>query len=375
MGWQPEYPFFLENEGDTDRSVKQFSLNRACFIRKNHTCGKVFGASKSCFIACPTEDEIETQLALITEKLGKVGIEAIIATKERAYGQDIFCTKICGKIIESKFCLVILNDKRAKGHNVPNPNVYYEYGLMTALNKHIIPLQEEKSSLAFNIQSYDTIKYNSKNLAGELDIAINDAIRITESLQQVATKYTLSDKTVMRNFELSGFEFRSQQSNWFLKSALQGTGFIGFANYSGKFYVYLGKINNENELMAYLEDLKMVLYRTDKKHGELQNSIDRAKKEIRRVEIEAKKTSFVLNIRSGQKESSLRENIKEQEERLELMSTIFIGFIIDSGLNRTVFVEKALSLVSQNGRYKLVFDEDGEIKFNNIAVDLRPTTL
>jgi len=132
---------------------KQLKINEQCFIRKDHKCGKMFGASKSCFIACPSENGIEITLELISEKLTKAGIEAIIAVKERAYGQDIFCTKICGKIIESRFCLVILDDSIIEKRNIPNPNVYYEYGLMTALQKHIIPLQKDNLKLAFNLLS------------------------------------------------------------------------------------------------------------------------------------------------------------------------------------------------------------------------------
>ena len=101
--------------------------------------------------------EIKIMTDLITEKLTKIGIEPIIAIEQRAYGQDIFCIKICGKIIESQFCIVILDDtvEQINGANVliPNPNVYYEYGLMTALGKHVIPLQKDGQDLAFNIQT------------------------------------------------------------------------------------------------------------------------------------------------------------------------------------------------------------------------------
>jgi len=133
----------------------QFREIPKCVVRKDHSCGKFLGASKSCFVACPSTEEVETMLALIIEKLTKIGVEPVIAIKERAYGQDIFCTKICGKIIESQFCLVILDDTiepiNGSGANIPNPNVYYEYGLMTALGKYVIPLQKEGQELAFNI--------------------------------------------------------------------------------------------------------------------------------------------------------------------------------------------------------------------------------
>ncbi len=140
--------------------LRPLQVNENCFIRKEHKCGKMYSASKSCFIACSDEDELQPILELISEKLSKVGVESTIAVNERAYGQDIFCTKICGKIVESKFCIVILDDFQENGKNIPNPNVYYEYGIMTSLEKHIIPLQKENLKLAFNIQSHDTIKYN-----------------------------------------------------------------------------------------------------------------------------------------------------------------------------------------------------------------------
>jgi hypothetical protein len=82
-----------------------FRVNSRCYIRKEHECGKAFGASKSCFIACPSDDELDPMLALLSEKLMRHGIEPVIAVKDRAYGQDIFCTKICGKILESRFCI------------------------------------------------------------------------------------------------------------------------------------------------------------------------------------------------------------------------------------------------------------------------------
>ncbi len=95
--------------------------NRNCFIRKEHECGKAFGASKSCFIACPNDSNLDPILELLSEKLSKHGIDPVIAVRERAYGQDIFCTKICGKIIEAKFCVVFLDDMIKDNVNIPNP--------------------------------------------------------------------------------------------------------------------------------------------------------------------------------------------------------------------------------------------------------------
>ncbi len=245
MTWQIDYriPSFWGMEPRVNRDA--LGSNDQCFIRKDHKCGKLFGASKSCFIACPTNDDLEPILELMSEKLAKVGVEPIIAVKERAYGQDIFCTKICGKIIETRFCIVILDDSVKEGTNIPNPNVYYEYGLMTSLRKHIIPLQKEDLELAFNIQSYDTIKYTARNIATELDRAIKDAIRITEAKPTDDRTISLPEKTLFRKLELAGLELRNHE--WILADAIDDTNFKGFGQYKNGFYVYLGKIDDVSE--------------------------------------------------------------------------------------------------------------------------------
>ena len=70
-----------------------FPINERCFIRKEHECGKMFGPSKSCFIACPTDDDLEAILGLMSEKLSKVGIEPIVAVKERASAKTYFAPR------------------------------------------------------------------------------------------------------------------------------------------------------------------------------------------------------------------------------------------------------------------------------------------
>lgn len=91
-----------------------FTRNEKCFLRKNHECGRYFGVSKACFIACPDSMKLKLVIDVIKGKLEKEKIEPFIAVEERAYGEDIFCTKICGKIIESLFCIVILDDVEKK---------------------------------------------------------------------------------------------------------------------------------------------------------------------------------------------------------------------------------------------------------------------
>ncbi len=150
-------------------------VNQKCFVR-HQDCKRIFEGSRICFIASPSSEEVALELKIIAQKLREVKIEPYIAVEQREFQKDIFCEKICSKIIESQFCIVLLNDVVDEADKIrkPNANVYYEYGLMTALGKKIIPIQLEGQSLAFNIQSLDTVKYTK----GDLDRQIEEAIKI-----------------------------------------------------------------------------------------------------------------------------------------------------------------------------------------------------
>ena len=210
----------------------QFRRIQQCFIRKGHTCGKYLGASKSCFIACPSTGDIKMLTGLISEKLARNGIEPVVAIDIRAYGQDIFCTKICGKIIEAQFCIAILDDMlfdaRGKNISIPNPNVYYEYGLMTSLGKYVIPLQKEGHELAFNIKTHDTIRYNPGDVSAEIDKALQEAIRFTveerESYPEgIIPEYMYRSFLAMKGYQKPGY-------SWLLSDDLEGTVFSGYRN-------------------------------------------------------------------------------------------------------------------------------------------------
>jgi len=363
-------------DADKHFSLEGLKINEQCFIRKEHKCDKIMGASKSCFIACPTNDELEPILALMSEKLTKVGIEPIIAVKERAYGQDIFCTKICGKIVESRFCIVILDDALQKKQNIPNPNVYYEYGLMTTMRKHIIPLQKENQKLAFNIQSYDTIKYNAKNIASELERAIRDAIGLTESKSKQNNEHSISDKSVLRAFELTGFELKNE--NWVLSDALRDTAFKGFGQYEKGFYAFVGKIDEQQDILTYLDDLDVVTYRSEKIFAELSEELKKQKKkfeEFKEAEIKIgsdvhQHTASVL-FHDSNEMSPMEKSINSLQVKLDLMKTIYVAFI--SNLKSELvkgFLEKAKPIINDKKRYKIILSENNELLFGDIRVSL-----
>lgn len=344
-----------------------FRLNQRCFIRKEHECGKVFAASKSCFIACPTEEDIEPMLELISEKLTKHGIEPIIAVRERAYGQDIFCTKICGKIIESKFCLVILDDTIRGECLTSNPNVYYEYGLMTSLAKHIIPLQKDGQQLAFNIQSYDTIKYNPKNMSAEMERAIREAIRITDTDVESPEVSNVPEKTIMRRLELAGFV--AKDYNWFLNSVIEDTQFRGFGGNTTVGYLYLGKIDTEEDTRTYLEDLDVVLLRTEKKAEELS---------ARQDSLRTKIAESLEGLEEGYRKArilpysveKLKEELPTIESKLGSMGAFYIGFLVNPSIDLSTFRERVQAATIRYPRFSTAFSEGNGIKFGDVEVDL-----
>lgn len=262
------------------------------------------------------------------------------------------------------------------GKNIPNPNVYYEYGLMTSLRKHIVPLQKENLELAFNIQSYDTIKYSAKNIGTELDRAIKDAIRITEAKEQDDKKTSLSDKALLRKLELAGVEPRT--SEWILGEAIGDTHFKGFGQYDKCFYVYLGKIDNISEFQDYLDDLGVVLYRTEKKVEEMETRLSSHKKKASDLNKAIEDAGLVqMRSRPSSRQDALArelQNVESQiadtKSKLSLMAAIFIGFVIQPGIEADAFVSDAEEILKQYTRFKLCCSANGVISFGDIEVSL-----
>jgi len=245
-----------------------FKKNNRCFIRKDHDCGRYIGASKMCFIACPDPREVGLELEIISGKLQKEGIDSFIAIRERAYGEDIFCTKICGRIIESMFCIVLLNDVKSRKSDelIPNPNVYYEYGLMTAMKKEIIPLQHSQHNLAFNIQGLETIKYTNVNLSDELEKAIKKTLAIIEisrDTEQLEIESDLNTRKIFWMLESRGF---TRQVGYPRDSLLESSENTVFMKYTdSKDYPNFIVIAKNNEMVLdIIGGLKVISSRIEK---------------------------------------------------------------------------------------------------------------
>lgn len=376
MGWKLDSLDMRRPAVYSESEPSALAANKSCFIRKHHSCGKLFGASKSCFIASPNEDDLEPLLALASEKLMRAGIEPVIAVKERAYGQDIFCTKICGRIIESQFCIAILDDAMTGGVNIPNPNVYYEYGLMTALRKHIIPLQQETLRLAFNIQSYDTIKYNSKNLSSELDKAIAEAAKTTEPGRSGRHESQgVSERTVLRNLELAGYFAADRDAP--IASAVRDTGFRAFYSNEHPSVLLLAKVDTKAEVVGFLEDLAVVVPRVEAAHLQIRGEHDRVSQAYdREAAAVAERQRLGRELpRYIDAEVRLQQSRDFHEAWLQMLSTTFVGAIVSTEADLSTVKDKAQSILAKagSGRFSLTISEQdllvlGEQKVSFVSV-------
>ena len=150
--------------------------NDKCFIGMP-SCDYVYESAKLCFVACPSHEKYTLKIEVIKDIVESRQYECHVALKRIDPGTFAFCTKICSKIIQAQYCIVFLDPSFDKeGIEYPNPNVHFEYGMMISQNKHIIPLQDEKHGLAFNISPLDTIKYNNSNFKQKVSEAIEFAI-------------------------------------------------------------------------------------------------------------------------------------------------------------------------------------------------------
>ncbi|HVW77966.1 MAG TPA: hypothetical protein VHB45_10155 [Alloacidobacterium sp.] len=176
---------------------KRIRRNEFCVIGLPR-CDFVFSSSRTCFIGYGFS-ESALEMTILRTLLEKRGIEGIEAAGELAPGQSAFCAKICSKIIQSQFCIVLANNRTKDGIEAPSANVTMEYGLMLGFNKYVVPFQRESQKLPFNVAGLDTIKYSNETFARQAAEAIDVAIAATT--QESAP--TLSPDQIVESFLLS----------------------------------------------------------------------------------------------------------------------------------------------------------------------------
>lgn len=196
--------------------------NRPCIMKKGTRCHQDFSefiGRRSCFIACPNSNEVSSEKSAIKSVLDELKIDCIISADYQLLNQEIVCSKICKNIIGSTFCIALLTDVSPRNSEQkqpteliadslkePNANVYFEYGLMTALNKDIIPIQKRNQKLKFDIQNLDLILYDEitqSNMDQFRDL-IKKGIKSmadTSIVNKVATKYYKNiEEELKRNY-------------------------------------------------------------------------------------------------------------------------------------------------------------------------------
>jgi len=221
--------------------MAEAKINKTCIIGLP-TCDYAFNSSRMVFIAAPSDEDFSLELSLLTKILEERDYEVSIALRETNPAKLAFCTKICSKIIQSQFCIALLNpSKHAQDQSIkiPNPNVHFEYGMMLSFHKHVIPFQEEDESLPFNIQGLDTIKYSKGNFEKKAIEIIEDAIlsfgSIPNPTSEIVSNQHLRQYLAIRGLRISDLQASPEMNNLFNIGK-----FLGYNLLDGEEIIYLG---------------------------------------------------------------------------------------------------------------------------------------
>ena len=246
--------------------------NERCFIGMP-SCGYGYESAKLCFVACPSDAEYTLKIDAIKDIVESKQYECHIALKKIDPGNFAFCTKICSKIIQSQFCVVLLDPSTSaagKGAKHPNPNVHFEYGMMVSQNKHIIPLQDERSSLSFNVFPLDTIKYNDTNFKSKVVEAIDNAIQKFSERKVPGQMMPGSEITTF--YDLEGYDMSDIMTVDFNRFLFGLGGHLGFFLYQcGDKYKYVGPFDYEDPKKVILHT-KLLMRKVTSAHEALLSS-------------------------------------------------------------------------------------------------------
>ena len=205
-------------------------------------CDYVFSSTRSCFIAYGFSDS-PLEMGIIKRILESKEIAAIEAGGNLTPAQNVFCTKICSKIITSQFCVVLLNNEEANGREIPNANVNMEYGLMMGFNKYIIPFQKRSQKLPFNVVNLDTVKYDGYDFERLAVAAIDQAIAATS--QTGSTNNPIDQKLdiflITKKYLISSIADPGNKSIFDLGAQL---GFNLLHDFTGMNYAFFGNFSN-----------------------------------------------------------------------------------------------------------------------------------
>ena len=187
--------------------MAESSINDTCIVGLP-ACGYGFQSARMAFIAAPSDSDSQLEIDILKDVLRDRTYEAFVAVDNFEPAKLVFCEKICSKIIQSHFCIALLNPSKHRENltiSIPNPNVYFEYGLMLAFKKRVIPLQLSGPSLPFNISGLDTILYdksNFKNRAETRKYVLEETFCLTYGF----VKYKVNHKQSLNHTQVQSHE-------------------------------------------------------------------------------------------------------------------------------------------------------------------------
>lgn len=210
--------------------------NEVCIIGQPR-CDYVFSSSRTCFIGYGFNTS-QLEVDLLKTILIEEGIDPVEAGSSLATGRNVFCTKICSKIITSQFCAIFVNNDETLNGEQPNANVNMEYGLMLGFNKCIIPFQRANQSLPFNVAGLDTIKYTTTDFKAKATEAVKDAVALTSPgvdvpmFEQMMQMFCIANDVLVCRVDNEGENL--------LYSRGQPLGYYLLCDFSGWNYIYFG---------------------------------------------------------------------------------------------------------------------------------------
>lgn len=217
---------------------KRIRRNEICVIGQPR-CDFAFSSTRTCFIAYGFE-ESTLEMTILKKLLEKEGIQPLEAGGSLAPGQSAFCAKICSKVITSQFCIILLNNDKRKGQEIPNANVNMEYGLMLGFNKYVIPFQRAEQKLPFNVSGLDTIKYTNKDFEQKATTAIIEAITATaqEDVPTDSADQQLQMFFLGRNMLVAPLDSDGERNIYRLGETV---GFNLLNDFTGDRYIFFGR--------------------------------------------------------------------------------------------------------------------------------------
>ena len=245
------------------------SVSRCLFA--NRPCDRVAGKqSDVVFIAAPSANEYHFEVDAAKQVVADAKLRPEVAVHKHLLSLDVFCEKICTPIVESRFCIVILNGE--------NPNVFYEYGLMRPLRKKVISLQRQDEKPPFNVEHLDTLRYSQPRLKDLLGDAVEAAAASTASHAKPSKRGRSRPASpfasqVSKLLELEGI---TESTETWLQEMAAGTAFRVLQNAHGPCFVAV--LEAEWRLEEAVTDTLIVCRRLEREHSTLEGVL-RVKRE------------------------------------------------------------------------------------------------